>query len=202
MPRLRCDGRHLVGPELAEHLIEAARRSIGQHHGPAYGLQARHICEDPDLWRRRLADIERDIENLLDTHEVGKLLTTIDGIGPQTAARIIAELGNPARFHSPGALAAHLGVVPALRQSGKRHPARAATTHFCNARLRTALWMPTLSAVRRNPWLRAFYERLRAAGKPPKLALVAAMRKLLLAVYVTARNLRPFVISTEQARAA
>lgn len=202
LAKLRYDGRHLVGPELAEQLIEAAKRSIGQHHGPAYVLQARHICQDLDLWRRRLADIEHDIEDLLDTHEVGKLLTTIDGIGPQTAARIIAELGNPARFHSPGALAAHLGVVPALRQSGKRNPARAATTHFGNARLRTALRMPTLSAVRRNPWLRAFYERLRAAGKPPKLAIVAAMRKLLLAVYVTARTLRPFATNTEQARTA
>jgi transposase len=202
LARLRYDGRHLIGQELAEQLIEAAKRSVGQHHGPAYALQARHICQDLDLWRRRLADIERDIENLLDTHEVGRLLTTIDGIGPQTAARIIAEVGNPARFHSPGALAAHLGVVPSLRQSGKRNHARAAATHFGNARLRNALWMPTLSAVRRNPWLRAFYERLRAAGKPPKLALIAAMRKLLLAVYVTARNLRPFVSTTEQARAA
>ena len=202
LAKLRYDGRHLVGPELAEPLIEAAKRSIGQHHGPAYAMQARHICQDLDLWRRRLADIERDIKDLLDTHEVGKLLTTIAGIGPQTAARIIAEVGNPARFHSPGALAAHLGVVPGLRQSGKRNHARAAATHFGNARLRTALWMPTLSGVRRNPWLRAFYERLRAAGKPPKLALVAAMRKLLLAVYVTARNLRPFVNSTDQARAA
>jgi transposase len=61
--------------------------------------------------------------------------------------------------------------------------------------------MPTLSAVRRNPWLRAFYQRLHAAGKPPKLAILAAMRKLLLAVSVTARNLRPFVSSTEQALA-
>ena len=202
LARLRYDGRHLLGPELAEQLVEAAKRSIGQHHGPAYALQARHICQDLDLWRRRLADIERDIEKLLDTHDVGRLLATIDGIGPQTAARIIAEVGNPARFHSPGALAAHLGVVPGLRQSGKRTPTRAAIARFGNARLRTALWMPTLSAVRRNPWLRAFYERLRAAGKPPKLALVAAMRKLLLAVYVTARNLRPFVSPTEQARAA
>jgi len=202
LARLRHDGRHPVGAELATQLIEAAERSIGQHHGPAYVLQARHICQDLDLWRRRLADIEHDIEDLLDTHEVGKLLTTIGGIGPQTAARIIAEVGNPARFHSPGALAAHLGVVPALRQSGKRSPARAATTHFGNARLRSALWMPTLSAVRRNPWLRAFYLRLRAAGKPPKPAIVAAMRKLLLAVYVTARTLRPFAANTEQARTA
>jgi transposase len=202
LARLRHDGRHLVGPELATQLTEAAKRSIGQHHGPAYALQARHICQDLDLWRRRLADIERDIENLLDTHDVGKLLTTIDGIGPQTTARIIAEVGNPARFRSPGALAAHLGRVPALRQSGKRNPARAAATHFGNARLRTTPWMPTLSAVRRNPWLRAFYQRLRAAGKPPKLAILAVMRKLLLAVYVTARNLRPFVSSTALARAA
>ena len=48
--------------------------------------------------------------------------------------------------------------------------------------LRAALWMPTLTAVRKNPWLRAYYERLRARGKLPKVALVAAMRKLLIAV--------------------
>ena len=54
--------------------------------------------------------------------------------------------------------------------------------------------MPVLGAVRRNPWLRTFYERLRAAGKPPKLALIAAMRKLLHAVYSVAKNRKPFVI--------
>ena len=71
-----------------------------------------------------------------------------------------------------------------------------------NARLRMALWMPLLTAVRRNAWLRAFYERLRAAGKPPKLALVAAMRKLMHAVYSVAKHRRPFEIRTEQGRAA
>jgi putative transposase len=53
--------------------------------------------------------------------------------------------------------------------------------------------MPTLSAVRCNPWLRAYYERLRARGKLPKVAIVAAMRKLLLAVYSVAKHRRPFV---------
>ena len=52
--------------------------------------------------------------------------------------------------------------------------------------------MPVLGAVRRNPWLRAFYERLRAAGKPAKLALIAAMRKLMHAIYSVAKNRRPF----------
>lgn len=202
LAKLRYDGRHLVGEELANQLVETAKRSIGQHHGPAYALQARHICQDLDLWRRRLAEIERDIENLLDTHEVGKMLTTIEGIGPQSAARLIAAVGDPARFKSAAAFAAYVGVVPALKQSGRRTAARAAIVPFGNARLRTALWMPVLGAVRRNPWLRAFYERLRAAGKPPKLALVAAMRKLLHAVYSVAKSRRPFVVAMEQARTA
>ncbi len=202
LAKMRYDGRHFVGAELAEQLVEAAKTSVGQHHGPAYKLQALHICQDLDLWRKRLADVERDIEDLLDTHQVGKLLTTIDGIGPQSAARIIAAVGDPARFRSANALAAYLGVVPGLRQSGKSNSARAPIAPMGNARLRMALWMPVLTAVRKNAWLRAFYERLRAAGKPPKLALVAALRKLMHAVYSVAKNRRPFEIRTEQARAA
>ncbi|MFN7598079.1 MAG: IS110 family transposase, partial [Cereibacter sp.] len=73
---------------------------------------------------------------------------------------------------------------------------------FGNAKLRRALWMTVLAAVRINPWLKAFHDRLRGAGKPPKLALIAAMRKLLHAVYSVAKSRNPFVISTEQARAA
>lgn len=203
LARLRYDGRHFVGPELADQLVAAARRSIGQHHGPVYALQARHLCQDLDLWRRRLGEIDRDIESLLDAHEVGKLILSIDSLGPHSAARIIAAVGDPARFRSAGAFAAYVGVVPGLRQSGKQSGrTRAPIAPMGNARLRKALWMPVLGAVRRNPWLRAFYERLRAAGKPPKLALVAALRKLLHAVYSVAKNRRPFVIETEPARAA
>lgn len=205
LAKLRYDGRRFVGAELTAQLVEAAKRSIGQHHGPAYRLQARHICQDLDLWRKRLAEIERDIDGLLDAHEVGKLLLSIEGIGPQTAARIVAAVGDPARFKSAAAFAAYVGVVPGLRQSGKNFARRAACAPVGNARLRTALWMPTLGAVRRNPWLRAFYEGLRARGKPPKLALVAAMRKLLHAAYSVAKNRKPFTLGTddtEQARAA
>ena len=203
LAKLRYDGRHFVGAELADQLVAAAKRSVGQHHGPVYALQARHLCQDLDLWRRRLAEIDRDIEGLLDAHEVGKLLLSIDGLGPHSAARIIAAVGDPARFRSAGAFAAYVGVVPGLRQSGKQSGrTRAPIAPMGNARLRRALWMPVLGAVRRNPWLRAFYERLRAAGKPPKLALVAALRKLLHAVYSVAKNRRPFVIDPERARAA
>lgn len=50
------------------------------------------------MLRRRLKDLARDIERKIEEHEVGKLLTTIDGVGPLTAGCLIAELGDPARF--------------------------------------------------------------------------------------------------------
>jgi transposase len=190
---LRYDQRHKVGLELAQSLIQAAQLSVGRHHGHAYRVQVQYTCEDLDVFRRRLRDIEGDIDTKLGEHEVGSLLVSIDGIGNQTAARIIAAVGDPAHFRSASAFAAYVGVVPALKQSGKRNGPRAAMTPIGNARLRATLWMPTLTAVRKNAWLRAHYDRLRQRGKMPKVALVACMHKLLFAVYSVAKHRRPFV---------
>lgn len=190
---LRYDGRHQVGLDLARTLIDAARRSVGQHHSAPYRIQVRYACDDLDVLRHRLRELDRDIEGKLREHQVGQLLTTIDGIGPNTAARIIATVGNPADFRSAAALAAYVGTIPRLRHSGKRQPARAPLTPIGNARLRAALWMPTLTAVRNNPWLRAHYERLRARGKLPKVALVACMHKLLFAIYSVTKHRRAFI---------
>ena len=108
-------------------------------------------------------------------------------------ARLIAELGEPSHFRTPSALAAYVGVIPGLKQSGKQKRTRAGLSPVGNVRLRAALWMPTLTAVRKNPWLRAYYEHLRARGKLPKVAWVACMHKLLFAVYRVAKHHRPFV---------
>jgi transposase len=193
LAELRYDGRHGVGDKLAGALLDAAATSVGQHHGEPYRLQVRYACEDLDLWRGRLRTVETDIERLLETQEVGQLLTTIPGIGAQTAARLIARVGDPAAFHSGAALAAFVGAVPGLRQSGKRQGQRAGLHHLGDAQLRAQLWMPTLSAIRFNPWLHAYYQRLIARGKLPKVAIIAAMHKLLLAVYSVAKHRRPFV---------
>jgi transposase len=193
LANLRYDGRHAVGRALADALIAAAKSSVGAHHTEAYQLQVRTLCEDISILRKRLRRIEGEIERTLETHEVGKLLTTIDGIGPHSAARIIAEVGDPARFRDAAALAAYIGVAPATNHSGNRRPLRAPISRLGKVRLRQALWMPTLVAVKRNAWLRAFYERLRARGKLPKVALIAALRKLISAVYSVAKNRKAFV---------
>jgi transposase len=199
---LRYDVRHHIGLDLARQLSEAARRSVGQHHSATYRLQIRYACDDLDTLRRRLRDLDRDLDGKLRAHEVGRLLTTIDGIGTQSAARVIATVGDPAHFRSGSALAAYVGAVPALKQSGKRQSVRGPHTPIGNAQLRAALWMPTLSAVRCNPWLRDYYQRMRARGKLPKVALLACMHKLLLAIYSVAKHRRPFVPNIPQPQTA
>jgi transposase len=192
LANLRYDSRHQVGLDLARTLIDAARRSVGRHHSATYRLQVRYACQDLDLLRRRLRELDHDLDGKLREHEVGRLLTTIDGIGPQTAARVIGTVGDPAQFRSANAFSAYVGAIPGLKQSGKRQTTRARLTPIGNAQLRAALWMPTLSAVRHNPWLRAHYQRLRARVKLPKVALMACMHKLLLAIYSVAKHRRPF----------
>lgn len=193
LARLVYDGHHRVGDDLAAQLVQRARTSVGKHHGAALRMQIKDFCEDITTFRSRIRKIDIDITGTLRKHEVGTLLTTIDGIGETTAARLVAELGDITKFQSAEALASFVGVVPTLSHSGKRAPIHASTGHIGDARLRAKLWMPTLSAVRYNPWLRAFYERLIARGKLPKVALTAAMRKLLHAIYSVAKNRRPFV---------
>ena len=200
---LRYDGRHKVGTDLATTLLTAAAVSVGQHHGAAYRVQVRDACADLDVLRGRLRTLDRDIERLLEDHEVGTLLTTIEGIGPQTAARLVATFGDFSEVRSAAALACYVGVIPGLRQSGKRTSVRASLTPIGAARLRAKLYMPVLSAVRYNPWLRAYYVRLIGRGKLPKVAIIAAMRKLLHAVYSVATHRRPFTphVVTQEARA-
>ena len=79
LARTVYDGSHKIGEELAHTLIEAAAESVGSHHSEPYRLRIKYLCEDLDVLRRRLKDLVRDIERKLDDHEVGKLLTTIDG---------------------------------------------------------------------------------------------------------------------------
>src|SRR5690606_28245127 len=127
------DGRHKVGGELAQAIYTAAMKSVGHHHGPAFQLEVRYLCEHVRLLKKQLKTLEKDIERKLDDNEVGKLLTTIPGIGPQTSARIIAAVVDPARFRDGAAFASYLGVVPALKHSGKHTPLRAGISPLGNA---------------------------------------------------------------------
>ena len=194
LARLVYDGRHKVGDELARALVAAAKASVGAHHGEAYARQVRYACEDLTTLRARLRELEGELRGLVERHAVGQHLVTIPGVGPITAACVLAEVGDFARSPDAATLASYAGLVPALRHSGKRTPLRAGLYPVGNARLRRGLYMATLRAVRCNPWLRAFYHGLVQRGKPKLLALTAAMRKLLAAMHSVARRGQPFTL--------
>lgn len=84
-------------------------------------------------------------------------------------------------------------MIPRIRQSGDKWFTKGPAIPLGNARLRKALWMVVQQLIRRNPWPRLYYERLRAAGKPGKVAVIAAMRKLLVAVWSGATHRKPFL---------
>ena len=103
-------------------------------------------------------------------------LQSIPGIGPVTAATLLAERPELGRC-SRRQVAALVGVAPFNRDSGAWRGRR--SIWGGRARVRAALYMAALTATRVNPTLQACYQRLIAAGKPPKVALTACMRKLL-----------------------
>jgi transposase len=191
--RLGHSRRHVLGSNRAAQLIEAAKLSIARHDTPTHRAHVRYLCNDIDALRQRIRELQSEIDRRVRQHSVAQLLTTIVGIAPLTAARIIAAVDDPARFRNAAAFAAYVGAVPGTSKSGLWRPGQAPLCPLGNARLRSALWMPTIAAARLNPWLRACYQRAIDRGKPPKVALIAVMRKLLTAVYSVAKNKRPFV---------
>jgi transposase len=105
------------------------------------------------------------------------ILVSIPGLGARTAAAILAEMPEIGTL-DPGQAGSLSGTAPITRESGRwKGQAR---IRGGRAGLRRAVYMPALSAVRCNPDLKATYDRLRAKGKPFKLALTAVMRKLLI----------------------
>jgi transposase len=144
---------------------------------------------------RRVADLDREIAATLKRSEWAEALaclTSAPGIGLVTAAWLLVGTANFALCAGPEALVAYAGLAPVPRESGRSIRGRAAIGHDGNGRLRTALYMATLSAARYNPAIRAFYQRLRAAGKPKKVARCAAARKLLHQAWALGSKLQRF----------
>lgn len=133
-----------------------------------------------DWLKKRLDDLDRMLQSFLRKSDVWRekedLLRSVPGIGPVASVTLLAELPELGQLNRQQ-IAALVGVAPLNRDSGRMRGKRGiwgGRTH-----VRTALYMATLSASRHNPVIREFYQRLCEAGKPPKVALVACMRKLL-----------------------
>ena len=148
--------------------------------GTAIGAVSPRI-EAPIAWlEQELSDLDQGLRQTLRRSPVWRekddLLRTVPGVGPQLSLTLLAHLPALGTLDRRQ-IAALVGVAPFNRDSGARRGKR----HVWGgrSRVRAVLYMGTLAATRFNPVIRDFYQRLLAAGKPKKLALVACMRKLL-----------------------
>jgi transposase len=138
---------------------------------------------------RQLAVIDKAIGRLIEADPAlaDKLerLKSVPGIGDVSACTLIAELPELGRA-SRHQIAALTGVAPINRDSGRYRGTR--RIQGGRVEVRAPLYMATLVAIRHNPVIRPFYRRLRTAGKPAKVALVACMRKLLIMLNAMLRD--------------
>lgn len=143
-----------------------------------------------------LKKIKRQIERLYKRHadlnNKRKLLTSIPGVGEETAMAILAEVPALDMFESAKQLAAFAGVTPREVRSGTSIRGRARLSKIGNARLRHALYMPTVVAKTVNPTIRAFFDRLKATGKPTMKVLLACMRKLFHLIFGVLKSGKPY----------
>jgi len=140
----------------------------------------RDITQHIHWLQRRLRDVDGDLEQAIHASPLWRakedLLRSVPGVGPVVSRTLLGELPELGTL-THKQIAALVGVAPRACDSGTLRGKR--MVWGGRAPVRAALYMAALVAARRNPVIRAFYERLRAAGKPAKVALVACMRKLL-----------------------
>jgi len=149
----------------------------------------RHVAWLEESLRRIDDDLQKTIRNSPAWREKDDLLQDVEGIGPKTSAVLIAELPELGQLnrHQIAKLA---GVAPMNRDSGRYRGER----HIQGGRamVRSALYMATLTAIRCNPVIAAFYRRLRDDGKKFKVAITACMRKLLVRLNAMLRDRVPW----------
>lgn len=174
-------------------LVLRRRQLVGMLTGERQRLRISHASARPSIertiefLRAQIEEMETQSGEHVRTHHaaLARALSSIKGVGAATVAVLLAqlpELGTLCRRR----VAALVGVAPLSRDSGRMHGQR--VIWGGRADVRKALYMATLVAVRHNPVFKVFYERLTAVGKPKKVALVAAMRKLLSALNAIAKS--------------
>ena len=140
------------------------------------------LSEEAVRLARSDAGIAADLDNL----------SSIKGVGEATAVVVVAELAVLPVDMTADQVVAFVGLDPRTRESGSSVRSRGAITKRGSSRLRGALYMPALAAVRFEPAVKEFYERLTARNKPALTALTAVMRRLLATMWTLLRSKQRF----------
>lgn len=182
----------------AMHVQEQNRR----HEAHGFALESiRRVIETLDL---EIAYIEDQIREHIDRHpdlrEQDELLQSIPGVGPVVSRYAIAWLRGE-RFDDVRQAVAFVGLSPCHRQSGSSVHGKSTISRLGHGRLRKILYWPAMSAMRYNAAAAALTQRITAAGKNKKVAIIAVMRKLVHWMIGVIKSGKPFDVNLALARA-
>lgn len=153
----------------------------------------RGISKHIEWLEKQLGRVDKDIDSMIQQSPIWRakdeLYRGVPGVGPVLSRTLIGELPELGSL-SHKKIAALVGVAPLARDSGKFRGKRMIWGGRMS--IRNTLYMAALAASRSNPAIRDFYLRLRSAGKPPKVAITACMRKLLVILNAMARTGTPW----------
>jgi len=152
-----------------------------------------HIKKVIHLLEQQREDLDREIAKLIDADDNWRnrrdTLVTVPGIGDNTASILVTDLPELGKLNREQ-IAALVGVAPINRDSGTLRGKR--SIFGGRPHVRATLYMATLSAMRFNPTIKVFADRLKAAGKPFKVIAIACIRKLLTILNVMLKNNQPW----------
>ena len=154
---------------------------------------AEHLTWLEEQIQQITAQVQQEIQATPGFREKEQILRTAKGVGAITACALLSDLPELGQLDRKK-IAALVGVAPFNRDSGKRHAPR--RIKGGRSAVRNVLYMAAVVAARFNPIIKTFYQRLLAAGKKKKVALVACMRKLLTILNAMVRDMTPCRIPT------
>lgn len=163
--------------------IRHKEKCLKQNINPVYQELA-HILKG------KIAEIEKDLKLYRPNEQ--KLLQSIPGVGPITAASFISEAGDINRFKKPEQLVAYAGIDPRVFESGESVRGKGYITKRGNKILRIRLYNAASVAVLHDNMFKTFFQKKRSEGKPHKVALVAAMRKMTHVIHAVWTRGTPF----------
>jgi transposase len=168
-------------PDADRQLIKALQKLVN------------HITKQKDK-------LEEQMEQLANEHYTAsyKAIQSIPGIGPKSAAILIAVTGNFKKFETDKQLLAYVGLNPRVYESGTSVKGRGHISKMGTARLRKLLYLCSWSAKRYNVYCKEMYERLKAKAKPERVIKIAIANKLLRQAFAIGKSLNNFEINYQK----
>lgn len=165
-----------------------------QHHIAMVIPQETALLEELESCRERVnaaADVFRAAGRQIVDPQLSKLLQSVPGIGTQTAAVLIAELGDITRFRNAKAVVAYMGLDPRVKQSGTL-ARNTRLTKRGSPYLRRAIYLAAAKAHQHDPALKATYSKKRAEGKRYRPATIVVARRIIARVYAVWKRGTPY----------